>query len=116
MPDCRGVDRHLQVTWHPDTSTVVFSHWAGDVCTASTPVALRDATEVVNVLVRALAEAASRPVATTLAVRRLGSNSLLRLRDRLRPRLAEVVDATAVLLSRVGHGSGQAQDRGSRSS
>ena len=116
LPDCRGVDRHLRITWHADTSTVVFSHWAGDVCTASTPVALAGATEVINLLVRALAEAASRPGATTMAPRRSGLGGLHRLGDRLRPRLAEVIDATTALLSREGHGSAQGQDSRSRGS
>ena len=115
LPDCRGVDRHLRITWHSDTSTVVFSHWVGEVCTASTPVALTGATEVINLLVRALGEAASRPAATPPS-RRVVPSGLQRLRDRLRPRLAEVIDVTTALLSRSGNGSGQARDSGSRGS
>jgi hypothetical protein len=50
VADSRGGDRYLRVTWHPDTETVVFSHWVGDVCVASTPVAMGDAKKLVRML------------------------------------------------------------------
>jgi hypothetical protein len=54
LADSRGGDRFLRVTWHPATSTVVFSHWTGSICTASTPVSLAEASRVIELLVGAL--------------------------------------------------------------
>lgn len=48
----------MRVTWHPGTATVVFSHWDGVVCTASTPITVGDAAEVAQLVVRALSEVA----------------------------------------------------------
>jgi hypothetical protein len=31
LADVRGGDQYLRTTWHPDSSTIVFSHWNGDV-------------------------------------------------------------------------------------
>jgi hypothetical protein len=58
--DVRGNERYLRVTWHPDTGTMVFSHWNGPVCSASTPVHLADATKVIDLVVRALKETVER--------------------------------------------------------
>ena len=58
LPDARGGDLYLRATWHPQSATVVFSHWDGEVCVASTPVALSDSTKVIDLLVRALSEVA----------------------------------------------------------
>jgi len=58
LGDVRDPDRCLRVTWHPDSSTVVFSFWDGPVCAASTPVELSDASRLVDLLVGALREAA----------------------------------------------------------
>ena len=54
LADGRGGDRFLRITWHPSTSTVVFSHWTGSICTASTPVSLPEASRVIELLVGAL--------------------------------------------------------------
>ena len=59
LGDARDTDRYLRVTWHPGSSTVVFSHWNGPVCAASTPVELDEASRLVELLVGALREAAS---------------------------------------------------------
>lgn len=59
LPDVRGGDRVLRVTWHPASGTVVFSHWTGSVCTASTPVRLADASTLIELLVGALRDLAS---------------------------------------------------------
>lgn len=90
LPDVRGAERYLRVTWHKDTSTVVFSHWHGDVCVSSTPVSLEDASKLVGLVVGALKEAALGPLerATPTAVSR---GLLDRLRHRFRPQLAQVV-------------------------
>lgn len=63
VADKRGASRYLRVTWHPRSATVVFSHWEGTVCTASTPVHLAGAAQVAGVLVRALASAVAVPPA-----------------------------------------------------
>lgn len=54
VADRRPGDRCLRVTWHPDTSTVVFSHWVEGLCVASTPVALNDAEAVLSFLASSL--------------------------------------------------------------
>jgi hypothetical protein len=54
----RDDERYLRVTWHPDSETVVFSHWHGPVCAASTPVELHEASLLVDLLVEALRDAA----------------------------------------------------------
>ena len=59
LGDARDDQRYLRVTWHPDSSTVVFSHWNGPVCAASTPVELTDASRLVELLVGALRVAAT---------------------------------------------------------
>lgn len=59
LGDARDTERYLRVTWHPDSSTVVFSHWNGPVCAASTPVELADASRLVELLVGALRDAAA---------------------------------------------------------
>lgn len=90
LPDVRGTDRYLRVTWHKDTSTVVFSHWHGDVCVSSTPVSLDDATKLIGLMVGALKEAALRPL--DKASPSASSGGLLdRLRQRFRPQVAQVV-------------------------
>jgi len=52
LADVRGGDQYLRTTWHPDSSTIVFSHWNGEVCLASTPVALTDSTKLIDLMVR----------------------------------------------------------------
>jgi hypothetical protein len=59
LPDIRGEDRVLRITWHPASFTVVFSHWTGSVCTASTPVSLSEASRVIDLLVGALRDVVS---------------------------------------------------------
>ena len=95
VPDARGGDLYLRATWHPQSATVVFSHWDGEVCVASTPVALSDSTKVIDLLVRALSEVADRQLeaATTAAAPQPG-RALDRLRRRLHPKLADVIDAS----------------------
>jgi hypothetical protein len=90
LPDVRGADRYLRVTWHKDSSTVVFSHWHNDVCVSSTPVSLEDATKLIALMVGALKEAALRPVQQS-APTSVPGGLLDRLRLRLRPQVAQVV-------------------------
>ena len=90
LPDVRGNDSYLRVTWHKETSTVVLSHWHSDVCVASTRVCLEDATKLIGLVVGALKEAAARPGEASAPVS-LREVLLDRLRGHLRPQLAQVV-------------------------
>jgi hypothetical protein len=54
LADSRDAGRHMRVTWHPDTETIVFSHWVGDSCVASTHLAAGDASSLVALLTDAL--------------------------------------------------------------
>jgi hypothetical protein len=90
LPDVRGADRYLRVTWHKDTSTIVFSHWHDDVCVSSTQVSLDDASKLIGLIVGALKEAAVRPVETATPTSLTGG-LLDRLCERFRPQLAQVV-------------------------
>jgi hypothetical protein len=96
LTDVRGNDLYLRATWHPDSATVVFSHWNGEVCTASTPVALTDCTKLVELMVRSLSSVAERRLPSVEPAR--PRSALDRLKDRVRPRLAEVIDASARFL------------------
>jgi hypothetical protein len=93
LADVRGDDRYFRATWHPDTSVVVLSHWIGEVCTASTPVALADVSQLIGLLVNALQEAAGRsPQQESLTVESgLTTRGLIgRILRWLRPPLAPV--------------------------
>jgi hypothetical protein len=59
LRDARNGDRYLRVTWHPESSTLVWSHWQGDVCVASTPVRVEDAAQLVGLLSCVLKEPAA---------------------------------------------------------
>ena len=54
VPDRRPGDRSLRVSWHPETSTVVFSHWVEGLCVASTPVSVHEAEVVARFLAETL--------------------------------------------------------------
>jgi hypothetical protein len=93
IPDVRGSHRYLRVTWHKETSTIVLSHWQDEVCLASTPVSLQDATQLIGLIVGALKEAAA---ATSSASPEGGLSAqppavLGWFRRRLRPQLAQVI-------------------------
>ncbi len=96
LTDVRGGDLYLRATWHPESATIVFSHWNGEVCMASTPVALTDSTKLIDLMVRSLSEVAERRLPPVEPPR--PRTFIERLRDRLRPRLAEVIDASARFL------------------
>ncbi|HET9060888.1 MAG TPA: hypothetical protein VFN61_13285 [Acidimicrobiales bacterium] len=98
LRDARGQGRYMRVTWHPDSATVVFSHWQGDVCMASTRVPIVPASRLVRLLVSALADVATRPslpVGEPTPVLTGGPPShtrwQLRLRKRLRPAMAQLL-------------------------
>ena len=67
VPDMRGTDEYLRMTWHAEQQVVVVSHWQGSVCTAATRVGVQDASEVIGFLAGALADAATQPVARSTA-------------------------------------------------
>jgi hypothetical protein len=95
LADVRGGDQYLRATWHPESATVVFSHWNGEVCMASTPVALTDCAELIELQVRALSQVADRRLAPPVAPAPPQPGTMDRLRAILRPKLADVIDATA---------------------
>jgi hypothetical protein len=96
LADVRGGDQYLRTTWHPDSSTIVFSHWNGEMCLASTPVALTDSTKLIDLMVRALSEVADRRLSPSAPPKPL--SPIERLRNRLRPTVADVIDASARFL------------------
>ena len=106
LADVRGGDQYLRATWHPESATIVFSHWNGEVCMASTPVALTDCVELIELQVRSLSHLADRGLAPATAPQPPGTMD--RLRTLLRPKLAEVVDATARFLP---HGRSDGRQR-----
>ncbi len=55
IPQALGADEFLRVTWHPDRTVMVFSHWSGDRCVAATPVRVSDIAELAELTVTALA-------------------------------------------------------------
>jgi 2,4-dienoyl-CoA reductase-like NADH-dependent reductase (Old Yellow Enzyme family) len=97
LSDQRGAGRYLRVSWHPDTATVVLSHWVGAVCVASTPLHLAEAARMVGLIVGALqdtAAAATEPKPEPVRVSRVAALADLveRVRDRFRPRMAQIVE------------------------
>ena len=91
VDDVRGDERWLRVTWHPDTQTVVFSHWNGSVCSASTPVGLADATQVTELVLRALREAVDRQPNMSGPAHAPRRDWLEKLRRAVRPQMAKVM-------------------------
>lgn len=66
VEDVRRDDTFMRVTWHAAEQVFVVSHWRGEVCVAATRVSVDAAPELVNLLVKGLAEssvptAESRP-------------------------------------------------------
>ena len=59
VPDARGVDRYVRVTWHDEAELFVISTWDGDVCTGAVRVAPADLGDLTTMLVRHLGDAAS---------------------------------------------------------
>ncbi len=92
LPDIRGEDRFLRISWHPSSSTVVFSHWVGSVCIASTPVSLPDASRVIDLLVGALRGVVSAPQETERHSQPATTRTS-RLMDRFRSPRASIIQA-----------------------
>ena len=91
IDDVRGNQRWLRVTWHPDTNTVVFSHWNGEVCSASTPVRLGDATKVTELVLRALREAVDGHPNASSPAQTPRRDWFEKLRRAARPQMAKVM-------------------------
>ncbi len=53
VPDARGGDQSLRITWHADRAVYVLSMWRGSVCIASTCIAPDDAAALADVLASA---------------------------------------------------------------
>jgi hypothetical protein len=58
VEDVRRDDTFMRVTWHAEDRVFVVSHWRGDVCVAATRVPVDAAPDLVNLLVKGLAESA----------------------------------------------------------
>ncbi len=56
VPDLRGDGRALRATWHHEAGCVVLSVWRGNVCTATVRLDPDDVPDLVELLVRGLAE------------------------------------------------------------
>lgn len=69
LSDGRDPDRYLRVTWHPDTETVVFSHWHGAVCSASSSVPLSEAARLADLLATAVRQSAGGRDEDTVVMR-----------------------------------------------
>lgn len=69
LGDARDPDRYLRVTWHPDSQTVVFSHWHGAVCAASTAVPLPEAGRLADLLAGVLRQTAGSRDDDTVVMR-----------------------------------------------
>jgi hypothetical protein len=63
VPDVRGRDRYLRVTWHKESATLVWSQWQGDRCIGSTRVSLADSLQLVDMITGAIEETDPPPLA-----------------------------------------------------
>lgn len=63
VEDVRRDDTFMRVTWHADERIFVVSHWRGDLCVAATRIPVVAAPELVNLLVKGLAESTATPTA-----------------------------------------------------
>ena len=56
LPDARGGDRALRVSWHADEGCAVLSVWRGGTCTGTARLAAGEVAELVAALADGLAE------------------------------------------------------------
>jgi hypothetical protein len=59
VEDMRRDDTYMRVTWHAESRVFVVSHWSRDVCVAATRIPVEAAPDLIQVLVRGLAESSS---------------------------------------------------------
>jgi hypothetical protein len=71
VPDSRGVDQFLRVTWHDDARQFVLSVWQGELCVAAVRIGAHDAPELVRILVDGLADAAEKAAGSPVAADQL---------------------------------------------
>ena len=57
----------MEISWHPPERLVIVSLWSGTLCRATFRLPVEDATQVIQVLVDTLGEAASRPISSAEA-------------------------------------------------
>ena len=67
VPDSRGDEFFLRVTYHEPERLFVVSTWEHDRCTAAIRIPVSSAPELVTLLVNGLASAAGAPSTTTTA-------------------------------------------------
>ena len=67
LPDLRGTDQYVRMTWHPVGRVVVVSHWDGERCTAASQMDIGDAREVIALLTEALTDASQHTPPATAA-------------------------------------------------
>ena len=58
VPDARGADRMLRVSWHHEADVAVLSFWRGDTCAGTARIERAAVPELVAALVAGLAEQA----------------------------------------------------------
>jgi hypothetical protein len=61
VTDPRDDHRRLRLSWHPERSELIVSHWRDNVCIATTPVGVKELAGLIGLLVQALQDAATRP-------------------------------------------------------
>lgn len=61
VTDPRDDHRRLRVSWHPERSELIVSHWRDNVCVATTPVGVREIAGLIGLLARGLQDAATSP-------------------------------------------------------
>jgi hypothetical protein len=94
ISDARDNGASLRVTRHPRQRKVVLSHWRDGVCVASTPIDIEEIPGLIGVLVGALGDAVS--VSDPSASGHPAPSAWSKLRSRLRPSLANVVNLPLV--------------------
>lgn len=63
VEDVRRDDTFMRVTGHADERVFVVSHWRAEVCVAATRIPVESAPDLVNLLVKGLAESTAVPAA-----------------------------------------------------
>lgn len=97
VPDQRGMEDRLRMSWHAERRMLVVSHWRGALCVATTPVDVAALPGMIRLMARALEETVPvspvvPPPPTVQSVRR---DATTLLRTRLRPYLGAIAELTA---------------------
>jgi len=59
VTDPRDDHRRLRLSWHPERRELIVSHWRDNVCVATTPVGVKEIAGLIELLVKALEDAAT---------------------------------------------------------